>query len=112
MIKKLLAALLAMLAAAAFAAVDANKASASDLETVKGIGPAMSGKILDERKKAPFKDWQDLIERVKGVGDGNAAKFSAEGLTVNGATFKGAAPAAKAEAPKAADGKASAPAKK
>lgn len=102
MIKKLLAAMLAMLAVAAFAAVDVNKASASDLETVKGIGPAISGKILDERKKAPFKDWQDMIERVKGVGEGNAAKFSAEGLTVNGVTFKGAAPTAKTEAPKLA----------
>ena len=102
MIKKLLAALFALLAATAFAAVDVNKATASDLETVKGIGPAISGKILDERKKGPFKDWQDLIDRVKGVGEGNAAKFSTEGLTVNGATFKGAAPTAKTEAPKAA----------
>lgn len=93
MIQKLLAALLAMVAAAAFAAVDANKASAADLETVKGLGPSISGNILDERKKAPFKDWADLIGRVKGVGDGNAARFSAEGLTVNGTTFKGAAPA-------------------
>ena len=102
MIKRLLAAMLAMLAAAAFAAVDVNKASASDLETVKGIGPAISSHIIEARKKGPFKDWQDMIERVKGVGEANAAKFSAEGLTVNGATFKGAAPATRTDAPKAA----------
>ena len=41
-----------------------------------------------------FKDWTDLIDRVKGLGEGNAAKFSTEGLTVNGAAFKGAAAAA------------------
>jgi competence protein ComEA len=103
MIKHLLSALFAVLltlgAATAFAAVDANKATQAELESVKGIGPAVSGKILDERKKGNFKDWTDLVERVKGVGGGNAAKFSTEGLTVNGQGFKGAAaPAAKADA--------------
>ena len=96
MIKKLLAILLALFAAVAFAAVDANKATQAELEAVKGIGPAISTKIIDERKKAPFKDWNDMVERVKGVGEGNAAKFSTEGLTVNGAAFTGAAPAAAA----------------
>lgn len=97
MLKKILALLAMLYAAAAFAAVDVNKASAADLDGVKGIGPAISTKIIDERKKGNFKDWNDFIERVKGVGEGNAAKFSAEGLTVNGAGFKGAAatPAAK-----------------
>ncbi len=79
---------IAMLAAAtAFAAVDINKASEADLDGIKGIGPSLSGRILAERKKAPFKDWADLIARVQGVGPGSARKFSAEGLTVNGAGF-------------------------
>jgi competence protein ComEA len=84
-------------AAVCFAAVDVNKASVAELDSIKGIGPAISTKIIDERKKGNFKDWNDFIERVKGVGEGNAAKFSTEGLTVNGAGFKGAvaAPAAK-----------------
>jgi competence protein ComEA len=93
MFKQLMAAVLAMMAAAAFAAVDVNKATAAELDGIKGIGPGISAKILDERKKGNFKDWNDLVERVKGVGEGNAAKFSAEGLTVNGAGFKGAAAA-------------------
>ena len=97
MIKKILAALLALFAAVAFAAVDANKATQAELEAIKGIGPAISAKILDERKKGPFKDWNDMVVRVKGVGEGNAAKFSTEGLTVNGAAFTGAP--AKAAAP-------------
>ena len=96
MIKRVLSALLALMVSVAFAAgVDANKATQAELETVKGIGPAVAGKILDERKKGNFKDWNDLVERVKGIGEGNAAKFSAEGLTVAGSSFKGAAPAAK-----------------
>ena len=98
MLKKLLAAMLALFAAAAFAAVDVNKANQADLESIKGIGPVISAKILDERKKAPFKDWNDMVTRVKGVGEGNAAKFSADGLTVNGAAFAGAPAAAKQEA--------------
>ena len=93
MIKKIIAGLLALFAAAAFAAVDVNKATQAELEAIKGVGPAIATKILDERKKGAFKDWNDMVERVKGVGEGNAAKFSADGLTVNGAAFKGAAPA-------------------
>ena len=96
MLKKLLAIVALLFAAAAFAAVDVNKASSAELDGIKGIGPAISTKILDERKKGNFKDWNDFIERVKGVGEGNGAKFSAEGLTVNGASFKGVAPAAAA----------------
>jgi len=102
MLKKMLAIIMALFAVAAFAAVDVNKASQADLETIKGIGPGVSGKILDERKKGAFKDWPDFIERVKGVGEGNAAKFSAEGLTINGGAFKGAAVAKADKADKAA----------
>jgi competence protein ComEA len=97
--KKILAVLAMLYAVAAFAAVDVNTASAAELDGIKGIGPATSTRIVDERKKGQFKDWQDFIDRVKGVGEGNAAKFSAEGLTVNGDSFKGAA-ATKKEAKK------------
>lgn len=94
MLKKILAIAAIMYAAASFAAVDVNRATAADLDGVKGIGPAISTKILDERKKAPFKDWNDFIARVKGIGEKSAAKLSADGLTVNGAAFPGAAAAA------------------
>ncbi len=99
MLKKILALVAMLYAAACFAAVDVNKASAAELDSIKGIGPSISSKILDERKKGNFKDWTDFVDRVKGIGEGNAAKFSAEGLTVNGTAFKGAAavPAAKKE---------------
>ena len=52
MFKKLLAFLAAMTVAVAFAAVDVNKATPAELDSVKGIGPAISGRILEERKKA------------------------------------------------------------
>jgi competence protein ComEA len=89
--KKTLAVLAMLYAAAAFAAVDVNKASAAELDGIKGIGPGLSTRVLDERKKGVFKDWTDLMARVKGIGEGNAAKFSDGGLTVNGAAFKPAA---------------------
>ena len=80
---------LAIAGNAAMAAADANKAALEELRTVKGIGPSIAERILDERKKGSFKDWPDFIGRIKGIGDGNAAKFSANGLTINGAAYAG-----------------------
>lgn len=94
MLKKILAVMVMMYAVVSFAAVDVNKATAAELDSIKGIGPAISAKILDEKKKGGnFKDWNDLVTRVNGVGEANAARFSAEGLTVGGASFKGVAAA-------------------
>ncbi len=97
MFKKILLIITMLYAAAAFAAVDVNKATAAELDGIKGIGPSLSTKILDERKNGNFKDWSDLIARVSGVGEKSAAKFSGEGLTVNGKKFSAAA-VAKADA--------------
>ncbi|MDM7941048.1 MAG: helix-hairpin-helix domain-containing protein [Hydrogenophaga sp.] len=88
MFKKIMASLLAFFAAISLAAVDINKATVADLDSIKGIGPSTSTKILEERKIAPFKDWTDLIRRVPGIGDKRAAKLSSEGLNVNGQAFK------------------------
>ncbi|MBY0467449.1 MAG: helix-hairpin-helix domain-containing protein [Burkholderiaceae bacterium] len=101
MFRTLIALLMATIAFASQAAVELNKASQAELETVKGIGPSMSTKILDERKNGTFKDWSDVVSRVKGVGPGNASKFSADGLTVNGAEFKPELVASNKPAPKA-----------
>lgn len=88
MFKKILTSLLSLLAAASFAAVDINTATVADLDSIKGIGPGTSVKILEARKASPFKNWSDLIQRVPGIGDKRAAKLSSEGLTVNGEAFK------------------------
>ena len=91
----LLGALLLTLAGSA-CALDINQASAAELDSIRGIGPGMSTPMLAERAKAPFKDWHDLIARTKGLGPGTAARFSAQGLTVNGQAY--ARPAAAASA--------------
>jgi competence protein ComEA len=101
MFKKLLAFVATMYVAVAFAAVEVNTATTAELDGIKGIGPVKSALIMAERKKAPFKDWNDFVTRVKGVGTDSAAKFSAEGMTVNGASYK-AGGKADAKADKAA----------
>ena len=108
MLKNVLASLALLCASTAFAAVDVNKASAAELDGVKGIGPSMSSKILDARKQGEFKNWQDFMDRVKGIGPGNAAKLSEAGLTIGGATFKAtdAKPTAKSESTKVETAKA------
>lgn len=77
----------------ALAAVDINKASEAELDGVKGIGPATTRLIMEQRKSGPFTDWADLTKRVKGIGAKRAAKLSGEGLVVNGQSFAGTAEA-------------------
>ena len=94
MIKKLMLAVATLVASMsfAFAQVDVNKADASALDSVKGIGPSMSKTIIDARTKGgDFKDWADFEKRVKGVGDKRAASLSKAGLQVNGKSKDGAA---------------------
>jgi competence protein ComEA len=93
MIKKLMLAVATLVATMgiAFAQVDVNKADAAALDSVKGIGPAMSKAIIEERSKGEFKDWADFEKRMKGVRDKRAAKLSAAGLQVDGKSFDGAA---------------------
>ena len=105
MFKKFIVVLATMVASIgfAFAQVDVNKADQAALDGIKGIGPSIAKKILDERKKGgDFKDWPDLEKRVKGIGEKNAVKFSQAGLTVNNQPLPNApaAPAAKTKAVK------------
>jgi competence protein ComEA len=69
---------------AAFAAVDVNTADQAALEGVKGLGPAMSARIIAERSKGSFRDWSDLATRVSGLGDKNTATLSRNGLVLDG----------------------------
>ena len=93
MIKKLLLAVATMIATMGFvfAQVDINKADMAALDGVKGIGPAKSKMIIDERTKGgDFKDWADFEKRVKGIGAKNSVKLSQAGLQVNGQSKAGA----------------------
>ncbi len=87
MCKSFLVLITTLYVATCFAGVDVNQANAADLDSVKGIGPTLSSKILVERKKAPFNNWSDFMSRVKGMGPKNAVKFSSQGLTVNEAPY-------------------------
>lgn len=69
---------------AAFAAVNANTATADELQTVAGIGPTIAQRIVDERRNGPYKSLDDIQARVKGVGETSIRKMAAAGLTVSG----------------------------
>lgn len=97
-------ALVLLHAVVALAGVDVNHAREADLDGVRGIGPAMSSRILAERARGPFQDWSDLIARVKGIGPAAAARLSAQGLTVNGAAYPAVATPAGAPAASGAGG--------
>lgn len=106
MLKRFLFAVLCLLSFATFAAVEVNQATAADLDGIKGIGPGLSGRILQERDAAPFKDWADFVGRVSGVGEKTAARLSSEGLRVNGKKFSATAFARAEARQKKADAKA------
>ena len=52
------------------AAVGINSCTARELaKQVPGIGPVLSNRIVEERKKhGLFRDWEDLERRVYGIG--------------------------------------------
>ena len=56
------------------ARVNVNRAGEADLQRLPGIGPALAGRILEERKKRPFRSVKDL-ERVRGIGPATAARL-------------------------------------
>lgn len=62
--------------------LDVNTATQAQLEQLRGIGVAMSERLLAERARQPFTDWADLIERVPGLGAKGATRLSEQGLRV------------------------------
>ena len=74
-------------------AVDANDANRAQLEQVRHVGPPLADAILAARDKGgAFKDWSDLMQRVRGIRAAKARMLSQAGLTVNGTTFQPAPP--------------------
>ena len=84
----LLAGLAALSAGLSFGAIDANLATEAELDSIKGLGPASTARILQAREQSPFKDWADFLRRVKGFKGSGAARLSEAGLTVNGQPFE------------------------
>jgi competence ComEA-like helix-hairpin-helix protein len=90
MLKKLLMLFVALslsLAAGLASAVEVNTADQAALEAVKGLGPVKSKAIIDERtKNGPFKDADDLANRVKGLGTKSVGHLEENGLTIGGSS--------------------------
>ena len=89
MFKRILSFAVALAAAFPFllahaADVDVNTADEAALRAIKGIGPARARAIVDERTAGgPFKDADDLGQRVKGLGGQAVERLRAQGLTVS-----------------------------
>jgi competence protein ComEA len=66
------------------AALEINTATRAELEQLNGIGVAMAERVLNERAKAPFRDWDDLQRRVKGMAGARSERLQGQGVTVNG----------------------------
>lgn len=63
-------------------ALDANTATQDELQTIHGVGPALSARIVEARRVRPFTDLDDLKTRVRGVGDANLRRMREAGLRV------------------------------
>jgi competence protein ComEA len=83
----LCAAVALSLASATCLATEINAATEAELDSIRGFGPPTTARILQERTKAPFANWADLMHRIKGIQDARARKLSKEGLTVNGEAY-------------------------
>jgi competence protein ComEA len=68
----------------AVAALEINTATRAELEQLNGVGVAMAERVLNERAKAPFRDWDDLQRRVKGIAGARIERLQAQAVTVNG----------------------------
>lgn len=64
--------------------LELNQASRAELESLPGLGPSLVGLMLAAREQAPFRDWQDLARRVKGMGPRMMGRLSAAGLRIQG----------------------------
>ena len=82
-----LGAAMALMFCHAALALDINQANEAELDSVKGMGPALSAKVLSARAQGPYKDWTDLMQRVSGIRQNKARQFSEQGLTINGQPF-------------------------
>lgn len=88
----------------ALAQVNINTATAQELQTLNGIGPAKAAAIVEYRTaNGPFKSPED-IKNVRGIGNGIYQKISSEITVGNGQTARtpAARPAAQQQQPQPA----------
>lgn len=70
--------------------LELNIATEAELDSLKGMGPSLSRKVLAARKAQLFSSWADFRQRVSGIGTAKAKQFSEQGLTVQGQSFSSA----------------------
>ncbi len=73
---------LMMLTGSAWAVVDINTATQSELESIKGLGPSKAKAIIAYREKSGGFKTLDELDNVKGFGKSTIAKLRGE-LSVN-----------------------------
>ena len=66
--------------------IDINTATATELESLPGVGPAKAQAIVAHREVAPFKSTDELVE-VKGIGEKLYAQLK-DRVSVSGATSR------------------------
>ena len=88
LVRRSLFALVLVLFACVAPATEINQANEAELDSVKGLGPSTTARILEARTQTLFSDWADLMRRVKGIKPKLAAKLSEAGLRVNGQAFE------------------------
>jgi competence protein ComEA len=71
----------------AWGQLDLNQATEMELDGLKGSGPALTKTILAERNASAFRNWADVLQRVKGIGPKKAASLSEQGVRVQGEPF-------------------------
>jgi competence protein ComEA len=99
MIRHDLALLSLLMAGVGFAAAaELNTASQAELESIRGIGPELSQRILEARRERVFSDWDDVMQRVRGAGKATVLRWSRQGLTVQGRPYATPPPANAASA--------------
>lgn len=95
MLKQFIATVCCALSLSALA-LEVNTANEAELDSVRGLGPSSTARILKAREQGLFKDWADFMRRVKGIKPATADKLSAAGLTINQLPFAAPEPGTKA----------------
>ena len=68
-------------------ALELNQASEAELDGLRGIGPPFTRRLLAARAVQGFKNWDDAMQRVSGMGPRIAQRLSEQGLRVNGQAY-------------------------
>jgi competence protein ComEA len=76
------------LLAGSASALDLQQATEAELDSLRGMGPSLTAKVLAARAEKPFESWADLMQRVNGIREATAQRLSDQGLTVQGLAYK------------------------